>query len=116
MNKLHESPKRFHIGWRGEQNILYKGVKSLPSRPVLKTLRESSKRTIFVSGGLGLLLMVSKLDTERYASEEVESRKAGGHEAVCHQGRWAPNGGGLEGPTLVEEENKTLFIRVKTSP
>ena len=63
--------------------------------------------------------------------------EGGGHEAVCQQGRWAPKGGGLEGPTLIGwrrervpartldpkegwivrshigwEENETFFIRV----
>ena len=49
--------------------------KPLPSRHVLKTLRESPKRTISVSGGLGPLQMVSKSDTERCANEEAESRR-----------------------------------------
>ena len=46
---------RSHIGWGGERSILYKGVKPLPSRRVLKILRGNSKRTIFASGGLELL-------------------------------------------------------------
>ena len=35
---------RFHIGWGGEQSILYKGVETFPQ-----------KKTISPSGGLGLL-------------------------------------------------------------
>ena len=53
---------RSHIGWRGERNILYKGVewKTLPSRRVLKivrlmTIRNGLKRTISASGEIGLL-------------------------------------------------------------
>ena len=51
---------RSHIGWGGERSILYKGWKPLPSRHVLqrrilKTWRDSPKRTIFTSGGLRLL-------------------------------------------------------------
>ena len=45
--------------------------KPLPNRSVLKTLRESSKRIIFASDGLGLLQMVSELDTERYVSKDA---------------------------------------------
>ena len=40
-------------------------------------------KTIFASGELGLLPMVSEPDTGRCASEETEPRKEGGHEAVC---------------------------------
>ena len=50
--------------------------KPLLSRRVLKTLRGSLKRIISVSGGLGLLQMVSKLGTERCASKDA--RPAGG--------------------------------------
>ena len=32
---------RSHIGWRGNETFLYKGVKPLPSRRVKKTLRGS---------------------------------------------------------------------------
>ena len=46
---------RSHIGWRDEQNILYKGVKTSSEPTRFKTLRESLKRTISVSGGLGRL-------------------------------------------------------------
>ena len=37
--------------------------------------REIPKRTIFASGGLGPLQMVSKPDTGRCASEEAEPRR-----------------------------------------
>ena len=37
-----------------------------------KLERESPKRTVFASGGLGLLQMVSELDTGLCASEEAE--------------------------------------------
>ncbi|KAG7011704.1 BTB/POZ domain-containing protein, partial [Cucurbita argyrosperma subsp. argyrosperma] len=43
--------------------------------------RESPKRTIFVSGGLGLLQMVSEPNTGWCVSENTESEK-GGHRAV----------------------------------
>ena len=42
-------------------------------------LKGKAKRTIFASGGLGLLQMVSEL----------------GYRAVCQRGRWAPKGSGL---------------------
>ena len=47
--------------------------KSLPSRCVYegKLERESPKRTIYVSGGLGLLQMVLELDIGRCASEDA---------------------------------------------
>ena len=46
---------RSHISWGGERNILYNGVKTFPSRHVLKTSRKSPNRTISASGGgLGL--------------------------------------------------------------
>ena len=48
---------RSHIGWGGERNIFIRVWKPLPSRHVLKTLRESSKgenpkKTISASGEL----------------------------------------------------------------
>ena len=48
---------RSYIDWRGEQNILYKGVETSPFFKNLegKSGRESLKRTISASGGLGLL-------------------------------------------------------------
>ena len=65
---------RSHIGWRGEAFFI-RVWKSLPSIHVLKTLRESSKKTISASGGIGLLQMVSEPDTVRCASEDAESRR-----------------------------------------
>ena len=49
--------------------------KSLPSRRILKTLRESPKRIISTSDGLGLLQMVLESDTERCANEDVGPRR-----------------------------------------
>ena len=65
---------RSHIGWRGERSIPYKGVETSPSIRVLKTLRgspkgKSPKRTIFGSGGLELLQMVSEPVTRRCARD-----------------------------------------------
>ena len=37
----------------------------------LIAIRNEPKRTISASGGLGLLQIVSKLDTERYANEDT---------------------------------------------
>ena len=59
-----------------------------------KPERESSKRTISFNGGLGLLQMVSKVDTGWYASEDAEPRRG-----------WIPGGvparmQGLEGGGL----------------
>ena len=55
---------RFHIGWRGERSILYKGVETLLSGRVLRTLgearEESPKRTISVSGRLGLFCIKAR--------------------------------------------------------
>ena len=83
-----------------------------------KSERESPKRTMSASGGLGLLQMISKLDIRRCASEEtklqrgVDTRRCASKDAElrrgwiggptligegneCQQGRWAPKGGGL---------------------
>ena len=50
---------RSHIGWGGERSILYKCVKTSPSRSVLKrwgkSRKESPKKTISVNDGLGPL-------------------------------------------------------------
>ena len=51
---------RSHIGWGGEQNILYKGEETSPLHTRFKNFeekleRESPKRTISASGGLRLL-------------------------------------------------------------
>ena len=60
---------RSHIGWRGERNIIYNGVKIYPVKGKLE--RKSLKRTISASGDLGPLYeklnlvgknMVAKLD------------------------------------------------------
>ena len=62
----------------GEENEAFfiRVWKPLPSRRNLKTFEEkpeteNAKRTIFVSGGLRRLQMVSELDTGRCASEDV---------------------------------------------
>ena len=61
-----------YIGWRGEQNIFFIRVwKSLSSRRVLKSLRESLKRTIFASGELGLLQHL----TQGYGSFSSDNKK-----------------------------------------
>ena len=54
-----------------------------------------TKRTILTSSGLGLLPMVSELDTERCASEDA-----------------GPQGGGLRDPMSVGEGNETFLVRV----
>ena len=48
--------------------------KPLPSRRILETLRGSLKRTISVSGGIGLLQMYQS-QTLRCASKEAELRR-----------------------------------------
>ena len=65
-----------HIGWRGERNILYKGVETSLYQTCFKNLegkpeRKSPKRTISVSGGLGMLQMVSEPVIGRCVSEDV---------------------------------------------
>ena len=74
---------RSHIGWEGERSIFYKGVKTSAYQTHFKNLerkseRESPKRTISASGGLGPLQMESKPDTERCASEKAQPRRGGG--------------------------------------
>ena len=49
--------------------------------------------------------MILEPDTRRCVSKETEPRR-GGHEVVCQQGCWAPNGGGLEGSTSIDEGNE----------
>ena len=55
----YEIPHWLEIGWRGEENILYKGVETSPSQTRFKNIeekpeRKSSKRTISVLAvGLG---------------------------------------------------------------
>ena len=68
-----------HISQGGERNTLYKGVETSPWQTRFKNLegkleRKSPKKTIFASGGLGLLQMVSEPDTGRCANEEVVPR------------------------------------------
>ena len=71
--------------------------------------------TIFVSGGFGVLQMVSKPDTERCASLLTVPPK-GGDTRQCANKYVGPQRGGLCCLTLVGEENKTPlytpFIRV----
>ena len=67
---------RSHIGWRGEQNNLYKGVEISPQQTYFKIVRLTSirnglKQTISGSSEFRLLLMVWKADTEWCASEDV---------------------------------------------
>ena len=67
---------RSYVGWRGERINSCKGVKASPYQTRFKNLEgkpgtESSKRTIYASGGLGPLQLVSKLDTRRCASKDV---------------------------------------------
>ena len=71
---------RSHIDWRGERNILYKGVETSPLQMCFKNLegkseRENPKKTMFARGGLGLLQIVSELDIGRYASEDAGLRR-----------------------------------------
>ena len=49
--------------------------KHLPSRRVLKTLRENPKRTISASGGFGLLQMESEPNTGRCAYKDAEPQR-----------------------------------------
>ena len=74
---------RSHIGWKREQNILYKGVETSPYQKRFKNLerkseRESSKRTISLSSEFGLLQMVSESDIERCAIEDPRLQRGGG--------------------------------------
>jgi len=64
-------PMRSHINWGGERNILYKGVETSPQQTCFKNLegkpeRESPKRTISASGGLGLLHILCQTLTPLY--------------------------------------------------
>ena len=59
---------RSHVGCGGERNILYKGAETSPLQTLFKNLegklgRESPKRTISASGGLGPLQMALEPDT-----------------------------------------------------
>ena len=57
----------------GEENEAFfiRVWKPLPSIRVLKTLRGNPKRIISASGVLGLIQMLSELDTRRCASEDA---------------------------------------------
>ena len=68
---------RSHVDWRGERNILYKGVETSHQQTRFENLegkreRERRKRTIFVSSGFELLQIVSESDTGRCASKETK--------------------------------------------
>ena len=54
---------RFHVDWRGERSILYRGVETSPYQTRFKTvkLHNEPKWTIFVGGRLEQLQMISKL-------------------------------------------------------
>ena len=44
---------RSHVGWKGERNIVYKGVETSPYKIVrLMMIRNGSKRIISTNGGL----------------------------------------------------------------
>ena len=67
---------RSDISWRGERNIPYKSVETSPQQTHFKILRGSpegkaKKMTIFASGRLGRLQMISELDTKQCASEDT---------------------------------------------
>ena len=61
----------FTLVVEGNETFLINVSKLLPSRRVLKTLRESLKRTISASGGLEPLQMVLELDTVRCVSDDA---------------------------------------------
>ena len=100
-----------------------------------KLERESPKRTIYTSGGLELLQMVSESDTRQCVGEEAKPQRGWTQGSVpartlgpeggwiegfhiigegneCQQGRWAPKENGLSDPTLVGRRTETFFIRV----
>ena len=68
--------------------------KPLPSKRVFKTLRESPKRTIFVSGRLELLQKVSEPDTKQCVIEEAEPRRGWTQDGVSAR-TLGPEEGGL---------------------
>ena len=72
----------------------------------LTTILNGPKRTIFASGRLRLLQIVSELGTERCDPTSIRE----GNE--CQRGRWVSKGGGLWDPTSVGEGNEAFFIRV----
>ena len=77
-------------------------LKSLLSRRVLKTVRETQKRTISTSGGLERLEMVSEPNTRRCASEEAELRRGWTRGGVPAR-MLASKGGGLGVPHQLEK-------------
>ena len=68
-----------------------------------KPKRKSVKRTIFASGGLGLLQMVLELETGSCASEEAEPQREWTRGGVPAR---MLGGGGLGGPTLIVERER----------
>ena len=60
---------------RGMKHFLYECENFFLADCNLKTLRESPKRTISTSGELGLLQMVSELDTGLCVNKEVEPQR-----------------------------------------
>ena len=96
---------RSHVGWRGERNTL-KGVETSPQQTRFKNLegkleRESPKRTVSTSGGLGLLQLVSEPDTERCASEEAEHRRGVDTRRCASKDAGPRRGLDLGGPTSI---------------
>ena len=75
IHKIEQRSCEIDIGWRGER-IFIKVWKPLPSIRVLKPCVEARKgepkRTISTNIGLGLLQMVSELETRRCISKEAE--------------------------------------------
>ena len=76
---------KFYIGWGGERSILYKGVETSPSKRVLKILRESPRKTIYVSSGLDCYKWYQSLTPGDVPARRM-SPKGGGHETVCQRG------------------------------
>ena len=73
---------RSHISWRGGKHFLLECEKLSLVDAFFKTFRgkprtESPNKVIFVSGGLGLLRMVSELDTVSCACEDIGPQGSG---------------------------------------
>ena len=86
----------FHIGWEGNKALFIEVWKLLPSKHILKTLKESPKGK--TQRGQ-YLLEVSLVCYKWYQSQTPSnvlarrlSPKGGGHEVVWQQGRWALKG------------------------
>ena len=110
---------RFHIGWSWERNILLSVWKPLTRKHILKTLRGSLKRntqrgqyrlcgseeteswTGWARGGVPTRTLLPKGDGLRGLTLIEEGNE-------CQRER-CPEWGGLWDPTLVGEENETLF-------